>query len=233
MIVVPSNFLKNVIIEKYGINSEKIYTSPSGGVDLDIFKPDVPLATKKHRLVIGFVSRIDKGKGWDILLMALHHFKSFQNHFKSIIVGTGTEFEQMIQLQHDLELEKEVLILGGVNHEELPRLYNQMDIFVFPTMRHESLGLVGIEAMACGLPVIGSDIGGLSEYLLDSFNGYRFQPGNYKKLSECLEKFHQLKNDEKTRFSYNAITTARKFEKSLIAEKMKEKLDELINLKHS
>ena len=59
------------------------------------------------------------------------------------------------------------------------------DVFVFPS-REEPLGLVGIEALTCGLPVIGTEIGGIKDYLVDNFNGLLFEPQNSNQLAEKI-----------------------------------------------
>lgn len=62
--------------------------------------------------------------------------------------------------------------IGPIPYHSLPEIYCTLDLFIFPTCLEESLGLVGLEAMACEVPVIGSYIGGLKDYIKDKENGF-------------------------------------------------------------
>lgn len=82
--------------------------------------------------------------------------------------------------------------LGPKTHQELNELYHQADVMIFPTMLYESLGLVGLEAMACGCPVIGSNIGCLPEYVKDGVTGFLFESGNSHELADKIINFYEL-----------------------------------------
>ena len=100
-----------------------------------------------------------------------------------------------------------------------------MDLFVFPTQLEESLGLVGLEAMACGVPVIGSCIGGLTDYIEEGTNGFFFEPGNVQSLVDSILKYIECDDLMKCQLKKNAIDTAQSFSKDQTFNELYRRLD--------
>ena len=226
LIIVPSNYFKNLVSNKFKIKSEKIFIYPSGGVNTKIFKP----VNKKNNYIftIGFVSRIDKGKGWDILLNAIYLLYKSNYKFRVIIIGSGSQEKLLFEKIHTLELNSVVKYLGSIPHNKLVNYFNMMDVFVFPTILPESLGLVGLEAMACGVPVIGSKIGGLQDYIINNKNGFFFEPGNAEDLKEKL--IYSIENrDLLNEMGKNARFTSLKYDSNFVSKQLKIKLERIIN----
>jgi glycosyltransferase involved in cell wall biosynthesis len=223
MIVVPSKYFANIAHEKY--NHNNIFVSASGGVNLDIFKKYSLQKKEIEYLNIGYVSRIDKGKGWDIYLKALYELKKLDIKFKAVIVGHGDEIPLMQEMINKFKLNDDVKYLGKLPQIELPKIFNDLDVFIFPSKLDESLGLVGLESMACGTPVIGSAIGGIAEYVEDSMNGYLFEPDNVEALVEKILKFNSLRDEEKIKMNQNALETAKRFGSQEVAKKLYKKLE--------
>lgn len=226
LLVVPSEYFFD-IAKKKNLNNH-IFISPSGGIDTSIFgqfnlKKDISIFT------IGYVSRIDEGKGWDTLLLAIYDLKKhIKVKFKVIIIGGGAQENELKKMVEQLQLQNDVEFFGIIPHKELGNHYNTFDLFVFPTRLSESLGLVGIEAMACGLPVIGSNIGGLKGYIRNGYNGFIFEAGNNKELTIYLEKFISLDDYEKKFYCKNALTTARDYDSKLINKILYDRLEKLL-----
>jgi len=209
LIVVPSEYFKNIVYDKFSIDKDKIFVSPSGGIDTKLFKSQ---NIKKDIFTIGYVSRIDKGKGWDTLLEAVSLLKEKDLVFQVLIVGGGTEENLLRKRIKELNLENIVKYVGVKPHNELVSYFNQMDIFAFTTRLAESLGLVGLEAMACGVPVVGSNIGGLPGYIENGVNGMLFEAGNYHELSKQIEYFMSLESSKFMGYQVNALETAKKYD---------------------
>lgn len=223
LIVVPSQFFKEILIERNALYTNKIYISPSGGVDLDIFNVSKALLghNQNDRIVLGYVSRIDKGKGWNFFLQLIQRLIKENNlNVYGIVVGKGRESEAMITMIQSLKLMDRIQCFNNVDHSSLPSVYSLMDLFIFPTILSESLGLVGIEAMACKLPIIGSNIGGLRTYISNGNNGYLFEPGNLDDLYEKTLQYIQLPIGRKEIFKANSLKTAQMYDRKIIAESL-------------
>lgn len=210
-IVAPSGFFRDIIIRQFGKKAEDVAIYPSGGVDTRFFVP--PPETGTHeKYCIGFVSRLDAKKGWETYLKAMKTLADKGLPVRGLVAGKGTQVAEFEAMRKALGLENQVSYAGGLPQQALADLYRQMDIFVFPTEYQESLGLVGLEAMACGVPVAGTRIGGLQDFIIDQENGYFFEKGNDVALAGILHRHMHLPVGEKQRFSQNARVTALRFD---------------------
>ncbi|MEX1447568.1 glycosyltransferase family 4 protein [Enterococcus sp. C76] len=226
LVVVPSKYFEEVVIEKYG-KSVPIWISPSAGIDFNIFN-DRKNKRKNEFFTIGYVSRIDKEKGWDTLLYALQQLVHRNHDLKLIMVGDGAQNKEALDLIKKLNLEEYVEKYNCLTQIELVEIYSKIDVFIFPSTRAgESLGLVGLESMACGTPVIGSKLGGIQTYLEDGKNGYFVRPGNQKDIEEKIEKYRKLSDKEKNRLSQYAIETAKKYDSKIVNQRLIKKISEI------
>ena len=228
LIVVPSDFFKKKAQEVLGVEEQKIYVFPSSGVNLELFRP---LNKAKHKnkfgfdkkdFVVGMVSSIYEAKGWKIFLNAVCKLKKDISNLKILIAGRGIEENELLSHIKKKNLEDIVIFTGEKTHSELVEVYNALDVFVFPTMLEESLGLVGLEAMACGVPVVGSKIGGLTDYIKDDYNGYLFEVENFNDLALKV-----LLCKENKKLPQRAIATASLFSHKVVLEKLIKKIKSL------
>lgn len=227
LIVVPSHYYKKQVENFFLLDENRVFISPSGGIDIEQFKP---MSNINEIFTIGYVSRIDEGKGWNILLDSLYILKNKNLKFKVIIIGSGTQEKLLLEKINNLKLYKIVEYIGSKPHGELPTYFNKMDLFVFPTIRKaESLGLVGLEAMACGVPVVGSDIGGLPSYIINGRNGKLFETGNIKELVDCVEEFILMNPSKFKNYKREALRTSRLYDSKLVANQLSSRLRELKN----
>lgn len=227
LVVVPSGYFKNIILTNYPfLEQAKVFVSPSAGVDSEKF---YPIASEENEIpILGMISRIDTGKGWEDFVNALDLLKMKGMRFRAIIAGQGLEEKQMMEMIKDLNLTDTIDFLGLVKQDELVHLYNTMDAFVFPTKREaESLGLVGLEAMSCRTPVIGSDIAGLKTYIKHEVNGLLYPPGNVEKLAESIERYLQFPAQRKEEIKEQAYKTAQAYESKAVILKLHKRLSKL------
>lgn len=225
LIVVPSYYFKERTIKLLPfIAKEKIYVSASSGVKKSFYNPPI---NKRRNNVIGYVSRIDRGKGWDTLLKAIKILSDHNiNNLTIEIVGGGSEVNNMLDLIKELNL-KNIKYIGPIGHNMLPNFYKQLDVFVFPTKLEESLGLVGIEAMASGVPVIASKIGGIQDYLVNQSNGLYFNHGDEKDLAEKILFLLKMDDNDYNNMCNKAYEKSLEYKASIVNKKL---FDYIFNL---
>ena len=228
LVVSPSEYFRGVVLREFpGVRAENVFVSPSGGVASRFFVQHKP--SDDSTLHLGYVSRIDPGKGWDVLLKAVAALKTKEIKCHLTIIGRGSEVGAMEKMIRDLDLEECVEYLGPKPQDELPGLYSSFDLFIFPSVRSaESLGLVGLEAMAAGTPVAGSDMAGISSYVEDGTNGYLFRPGDAGDLVVKVEAYTGLSREQRSEMSAKAVETARKYDATMVSDNLYSKLVSLL-----
>jgi len=200
----------------YGVsNVRKIYN----GVDLSQFSPKIQVLKSfdKQPLKLVQVARFELyKKGQDVLLKALKicidqgvqvHL-SFVGMVPENLDDPKEQFEKLKGIISDLGLENHVSLL--VNRTDVPAILQQHDAFVLPS-RKEGFGLVVIEAMASGLPVIASNLDGPAELIQSGENGLLFQSENYQELAQQILKLTQLNSLELERLAKAGLQTAQRF----------------------
>lgn len=214
------------ILDLYHVTGENIELIRTG-VDSRLFRPiNKETAVKETGInfenIILFVGRITKAKGLRILVRALAKVKKkFNEEFKLIVIGgdvsgvmhseaESKEKKHLKRLIKRLDLNDDVMFLGPVNRELLPYMYSLADIVAVPSL-YESFGLVAVEAMSCGTPVIASKVGGLAHTVRDGYSGLHFLPGRSDQLADAILKLI-TDSERMEKIGENArIRTAREF----------------------
>lgn len=220
-VVVPSNYYKKVMIDKYGVSENIITVYPSGGVDTEKFRKKDKNESKKisnlkeEYSYIGYISRIEKNKGYDVFLKAIKNLEEegkIENK-KFLIIGTGSEEDKMYKLIKELDILKYLEIRNMVSQDELVDIYNSLDLFIFPTYREsESLGLVGLEAMACETFLIASKNYGPTDYVINKKNGLFFEPKDDIDLKNKILEYENLNQEQYKKIIKKARQTAIKYD---------------------
>jgi N-acetyl-alpha-D-glucosaminyl L-malate synthase BshA len=176
------------------------------GVDTNLFSRSkkVDVIRKKYKIdgnVLLFVGRLIRVKGVYYLIKAFPKVLKRHPKTKLLIVGSGPEKRRLIQLCVELEIINSVVFINEVLQEDLIPLYSIANILVLPSIidvtgETEGLGVVLLEAMACGVPVIGSDIGGIKDIIIDGETGLLSKQKNSDSLAEKIIK---LLSDEQLR----------------------------------
>jgi len=177
-IIAPTEREKEELVRHYGASSEKISVVPCG-VNLEQFKV-LNKAQARQYLGLGndkiilFVGRIDPLKGIDKLIKALPYLRNIQQ-IRLLVIGGGEhsqhEIEQLRKLACNLKIQNSVAFLDLVKHEQLPYFYSAADVCVVPSY-YESFGLVALESLACGTPVVATDVGDFRSIIRDGETGY-------------------------------------------------------------
>jgi glycosyltransferase involved in cell wall biosynthesis len=164
----------------------------SPGVDTKLFSPGAP-RSQDGRLVIGAAGRFDRVKGLGTLLEAFKGLtKSTPNAVLKVAGGGGNDLGLQEQAAK-LRIADKVEFVGWVPRSGLPDFYRSLDVFVlpstiFPNGITEALGMVMIEAQACGIPGVGSDIGGIPETVLPGESALLVPPNDPSALQAALER---------------------------------------------
>ncbi|OGO24265.1 MAG: glycosyl transferase family 1 [Chloroflexi bacterium RBG_16_50_9] len=164
------------------------YTIIPNGVDTEHFSPAVsPIDDfKDGKLNILFVGRMEKRKGFNHLLQAYKHVKKEVPNCRLIAVGPGTRLRNKYEKHVKRSGLEDVVFTGYINYNELPRYYKTADVVCFPATGRESFGIVLLEAMATGKPVIASEIPGYVSILTDETEGILVPPKNEELLAKAI-----------------------------------------------
>jgi D-inositol-3-phosphate glycosyltransferase len=220
----------------YGADPCKIEVVPCG-VDLSLFRP---LSQERTRQQLGicdrlymvlFVGRIEPLKGIDTLLRAMaivvKDFPRWEDEICVCIVGgdaserretINSEMERLQALREELGISDLVTFLGAQAQDTLPCYYSAADAVVVPS-HYESFGMVALEAMACGTPVIASKVGGLSFTVQDGITGFHVPERDPEALAEKIRLL--LKDrDLHSRLSAQAVQWVRRYSWSRVADQI-------------
>lgn len=193
-IVAPTHREKDNLIRYYGACGHKIGVVPCG-VDLDLFQP---AQKQKARRQLGFdpddtillnVGRFEPLKGIDRLLEALIHLRDHRRLLLVIVGGDGDEAPESKFLRQkalNLGIEDKVIFAGRIEQEYLPLYYGSADVLVMAS-HYESFGLVGLEALACGRPVVSTPVGAMENLIQESRAGRIVSDAAPRSLARGIE----------------------------------------------
>lgn len=157
------------------------------GVDVGAFAhPGRPLEGLPAGPKILWVNRLDPQKGFGIMLQAFEQLAWEVGEAHLLVAGDGRDRVLLRSLPGDLR--SRILRLGTVPHGELPRYHAAADVYVAPATGQESFGIVLVEAMAAGVPVVASDIAGYREVVRDGIDGLLVPPGDPNALAGAIRR---------------------------------------------
>ena len=224
-IVLPVSKNLESSIKSYGINNrfEVIYNV----VDIHTFYPSLKKDVNKIKKIL-LVALLLPVKGIPYLLQSLARLKQQRQDFVLNIVGDGPNREEYKKLTMELDLEKEVKFNGLKLKSEIAEFMRNSDFFILPSL-WENLPCVLIEAMASGLPIIASNVGGIPE-ILNKENGILVPPKDINALTSAidymLDHYQEYSSERisqyaKDRFSYEKVSCSLdKIYKRIFCEKM-------------
>ncbi|MBW3620347.1 MAG: glycosyltransferase family 4 protein [Actinobacteria bacterium] len=153
-------------------------------VDVDRFARALPIPGDLPPTLL-FVGRLERRKGLEQLIRAMMILKPERPDVRLLIVGEGPERDRC-QEMIPARLRSDVVFLGRVDLDDLPRFYRSADLFVSPALGGESFGIVLLEAMAAGTPVVASDIPGYRSVLRHELHGRLVPPGDPRALADAI-----------------------------------------------
>lgn len=184
-IIVLSEFSKTHLKEFLGFKDEDVIVIP-GGVDLEKFHPaGQDRSALKEALGIGAdrsflftVRRLVHRMGLDNLIQAMVEVRKYQPQVLLVIAGEGHLRGNLQYLVKKLDLEENVKLIGSLADERLSAYYQAADLFILPTLALEGFGLIILEALACGCPVLGTPVGNIPDLLAPLFPDFVFANTN-------------------------------------------------------
>ncbi len=182
---------RNIHIVPTGIEIERFYQEKYSDSDTQALKKKIGL--NKDDKVILFVGRLGKEKSVDLLIEGQASIVKKYPKCKLLIIGDGPDMELFHKLVHKHKIENNVLLIGKVPWEEIPKYYQMADIFATAS-RTETQGLTVIEAMAASIPVVAADDESFKNIIIDDLNGYLFKnkKGYINKIESLLSDKDKL-----------------------------------------
>lgn len=228
----------------YGADMRKVTVIPPG-VDLERFKPIAPMVAKEYVRIppqdknIVFAGRIEPLKGIDTLLQAMSLIQTrrpeaIQNVCVAIIGGDpwsdspDAEMARLQEMRHTLGIHDIVTFLGAKDQDILPYYYAAAEMVIMPS-HYESFGMVALEAMAMGTPVIASEVGGLAFLVRDGENGFHVPSRDPEALAERI--YTLLTNEDcRQTLGKQAQIYAQQYDWAIIVAKMRRLYAEITSL---
>lgn len=221
-IIAPTEREKEYLIHYYDASPKAITVIPCG-VNLELFRSLEKEIARNYlgldgKGIILFVGRIVPLKGIDRLLMAMPYLENGQR-LKLLVIGGDEycrdEMKRLRSLAQSLQIHDSVSFLGLVKHEELPYFYSAADLCVLPSY-YESFGLVALESLACGTPVVATKMGGLESVIRQGETGYVVLDNTPFRLANKMALLLSMSNKEAissirasvTKFSWSRIAEA-------------------------
>ena len=190
---------KNEIVEKYGL---------------------------KNSRVLLFVGRLNELKGVQYLIRALLDINNKFKNVKLLVIGQGPYKTSLEEIVKELNLQNHVIFIGALPKKDIGVYYNLADIFVLPSLS-EGLGIVLLESILSGTPVIGTNVGGVPDIIKNNETGLLVEPENSIQISEAINK---LLNDRilRDKLTENALLYIKNtFSWNVILRKLEVTLNEI------
>ncbi|RCV66162.1 Glycosyltransferase involved in cell wall bisynthesis [Methanophagales archaeon] len=222
-VIGPSRELADTVI-KLGVNANKT-AYISNGVDLKKFNPNVKgdVIKRKYKInanekVILCPRRLEPKNGVQYFIKAIPYITRKNNNVKCLIVGVGSEMDKLKNETSKLKITNRVIFTGNVPNSEMPEYHAASDIVVLPSLK-EATSIAGLEAMASGKPLVGTNVGGIPQIITNNITGVLVPPKNSEALARAIGSL--LIDDEKRiEMGFNARKRAEnEFSWADIAEK--------------
>jgi len=229
-VITVSNFTKKTLVDD-GLDGSKITVIPNG-IDPSHFKPQLnarDLVLKyglENKKILLTVSRLDDYKGHDMVLKTLPRLISKFPDIKYIIVGEGSYEKHLRKLVDELNLNNYVVFTGWVDESMLPLYYNACDVFIMLSRENreaglvEGFGIVFLEAMESGLPVISKKTGGVVDIIVEGTNGYLIDANDFPiRAASKIQKM--IENPQLYSYcSRNALELVKNYDIKLLGRKL-------------
>lgn len=220
----------------YGADPTRIVTIPNG-VDTDRFsrrahtrrelddlKQQLGLSGKR---VLVSASRMSFTQGLSDLLKAMPLIAGRHPDVALLLIGDGEERPQLEALARELKVADRVRFVGSVENQEVVRLVCLGEVFVRPS-RSEGLGTAFLEALSCEVPVVGTPVGGIPDFLIPESTGLFCEPGNPESIASAVERFLEDETFARECATRGRAMVERDYRWDAVAERIGDQYDELL-----
>ena len=208
-VIAPSNAIA-LMLRKHKIGNVAVVPN---SVDLKRFNTRVSgtpalerLGISREEKVVLYIGRVSREKNLDVMLKAAKLLLKKRNDVRFVVGGTGPALEEQKRLANRLGIASKLTFTGFVSKTELPQMYAASDMLCLPS-NFETQGIVALEAMAAGKPVVGSDYMALRDLIKDGKNGEKFKPSDAR---SCAKKIEKVLNNSSA-YKKHATETARQY----------------------
>ncbi len=184
-------------------------------VDLRRFSPGSQSSFNGQK--IAFAGRIEKRKGWREFIKAAHYFQG-RKELSFHMAGTGTEVKKLVR---SIQKQKDARIRYVGFREDMKAFYQEMDLLVIPS-HFEPMGMVAVEAMACGVPVLAANVPGLNEIVKHKINGWTYPSKSVTELTRAIEGILDSDPEEIQAIIERGIDHARAFSLQEFSRKLQD-----------
>ena len=175
------------------------------------------------------VGRLIPRKGFQFLIQALPDIcKQTNIDFRIQIVGDGPYRSELVELAENLHVTDKIEFLGSIDYDNLPKKYQEADIFTLCSLA-EGMPLVVLEAMGTGLPIIASQVQGITDLVKTSINGELFDPGDVKQLVKHLVKLIE-DGEKRVKMGKKSTELAQGYDWKNIAQSYSELYEQVIKI---
>jgi glycosyltransferase involved in cell wall biosynthesis len=182
-ILVPSGFMRETLVDN-GFERDRVGVTPLFS-RYGVVRECIESHDHEDECLL-FVGRLDRDKGVEQFIQALALLRD--EKWEAVVVGDGPHRESACALAAELGIAQRIQFVGGATGEALADYYRACDMLVFSSMLHESFGLVGVEAMSFGKPVVAFRAGGVTEWLSHERTGLLCDHGDLTVLSRNIAR---------------------------------------------
>ncbi len=190
-----SNVMSEELKRQVKVSDKEIYITPFG-VDINKFYNYNSNRNDKN-INVGTIKALEEKYGIKYAILAVKKVKNdlikegkkqLADSIKYYIYGDGSEKEALLKLIKDEGLEKDIFLREKIPNKKVPEVLNQIDIFIAPSIANESFGVAVVEAMACEIPVVATDVDGFKEVMNNNVTGYIVKRKDINSIAYALEK---------------------------------------------
>jgi len=214
---VISKALQDSVIKNFGVKASRVTVIPNG-VDLEVFNPSRKKRLWDERVILS-VSRLTPKNGLEHLILAMREVVKHQD-CRLVIAGDGEQRRFLESLAERKGLKKHVSFAGWVPYERVPELLASSELFVRPSVT-EGLGTAFLEAMACGVPVVGTRVSGILDIITHMHNGLLVSPGQPDEIARAILRL--LEDDDlRRRLINNGLRFVQRYSWDAITDRYEE-----------